>query len=131
MGPRIAVPSASMVSAAAGGDHLAITEIGGPLRILDSDGRERARVGDHFRFVVHDPVTDTWVAIREPSDGRQSLLRLSHDAEVVEQRPCGYWWDVATMRGGSILVLLSDAGLQLLDCSDWSLHTLRASEAGG
>lgn len=131
LGPRIAVPSASMVSAASSGDHLAITEIGGPLRILDLDGRERARVDDHFRHVVHDPATNTWVAIREPAGGQQSLLRLTDDGQILEQRPCGYWWDVATMRGGSILVLLSDAGLQLLDCSDWSLHTLRASEAGG
>lgn len=130
LGPRIAVPSASMVAAAAGDDHVAIAEIGGPLRILDVGGRERARVDNHVRHVAHDPVTRTWVAIRE-TDGGQSLLRLTDDGQVLEQRPCGYWWDVATMRGGRILVVLSSAGIQLLNCSDWSLQTLRASEAGG
>lgn len=128
LGPRIPVASAAIVSAAFGGDHVAIAEIGGPLRILDTGGRERARVNDHFRHVVHDPVTNTWVAIHEGSDG-QSLLRLTHDAEVLEQRRCAYSWDVATMRGGRTLVLLSDAGMQLLNCSDWSIHTIDALQA--
>lgn len=126
LGPRIAVPSAALVSAASGGDHLAITEVGGPLRIIDSGGRERARVADHFRHIVHDPVTDTWVVIHETSDGQCSLLRLTHDAEVLEQRPCVFSRDVATMRGGRTLVLLTDEGIQLLNCSDWSVETLAA-----
>ena len=127
LGPRIAVPSAMIVSAASDGEHLAVTEVGGPLRILDLDGRERARVAEHFRHVVHDPVTATWVVVRESDDGRTSLLRLTHDADVVEQRPWGRSCDVATMRGGRSLVLLADEGPQVLDCSDWSTRTLTAA----
>lgn len=124
LGPRIAVPGAALVSAASGGDYVAITEIGGPLGILDSGGQDRARVNDHFRHVVHDPVTDTWVVIHATADGQYSLLRLTHDAEVLEQRPCTFVRDVATMRGGRTLVLITDEGVQLLDCSDWSVETL-------
>lgn len=124
LGPRIAVPSAALVSAASGGDHLAIAEVGGPLRILDSGGRERARVDDHFWHVVHDPATDTWVVLPAAAEGQQSLLRLTHDAEVVEQRPFAPVRDVATMRGGRTLALLTDEGVQLLVCSDWSIAPL-------
>lgn len=131
LGSRIAVPSAAIVSAASGGDHLAIAEVGGPLRIIDSGGRERARLADHFRHVVHDPATDTWVVIRETSDGRHSLVRLSHDADVLDQRPCAPVYDVATMRGGRALVLLTGEGVQLVNCSDWSVWTLDAMTAQG
>jgi hypothetical protein len=123
---RIAVPGAALVSAASDGDHMAIAEVGGPLRIIDSGGRERARVADHFRHVVHDPATDTWVLIYETSDGQCSLLRLTHDAEVLERRLCSPLRDVATMCGGRALVLLANEGVQLLDCSDWSVQTLDA-----
>lgn len=124
LGPRIPVPSAALVSAAYDGDHVAIAEVGGPLRIIDSGGRERARVDDHFRHVVHDPTTDTWVLIHATSEGQFSLLRLTHDAEILEQRPCARVYDVATIRGGRTLALLTEEGVQLLDCSDWGLQTL-------
>ncbi|PTL71231.1 hypothetical protein C1I63_18500 [Rathayibacter caricis DSM 15933] len=124
LGPRIPVPSAALVSAASDGDHLVIAEVGGPLRIIDSSGRERARLADHFRHVVHDPATDTWVLIHETSEGQYSLLRLTHDAEVLEQRPCAPVHDVATMRGGRTLALLTGKEVQLMDCSDWSVQTL-------
>lgn len=124
LGPRIPVPSAALVSVAYDGDHVAIAEVGGPLRIIDSGGRERARVDDHFRHVVHDPTTDTWVLIRATSEGQYSLLRLTHDAEVLEQRPCISVYDAATMRGGKTLALLTEKGLRLLDCSDWGLQPL-------
>ncbi len=126
LGPRIAVPSAAIVSAASDGDHVAITEVGGPLRIIDSGGQERARVNDTFLHVVHDPATDTWVVIHATTHEQYSLLRLTHDAEVLEQRPCAPVRDVATMRGGRTLVLIREEGVQLLDCSDWSVETLDA-----
>jgi hypothetical protein len=126
-GTRIAVPSAAIVSAASDGEHLAVAEVGGPLRILDLEGRERGRVADHFWHVVHDPVTDTWVVVRVSEDGRTSLLRLSDDAEVLEQHPCEPFRDVATMRGGRSLAVLLAEGVQILDCSDWSVRTLAAT----
>ncbi|WP_432507210.1 WD40 repeat domain-containing protein [Kineococcus arenarius] len=127
LGSRITVPSAFVVSAATDGEHLAVAEGGGPLRILDLDGRERARVADHFRHVVHDPVTATWIVVREFEEGRASLLRLTHDAEVLEQHPCDPLRDVATIRGGRALVLLTDEGVQVLDGSDWSARTLQVT----
>lgn len=125
LGARIAVPSAMLVSAATDGEHVAVAEVGGPLRILDLDGRERARVSDHFRHVVHDPVTRTWVVVRESDEGTTSLVRLAHDAEVLEQRRCDPVADTTTIRGGRALALLVDEGVQVVDCSDWSTLTLR------
>lgn len=124
LGPRIATGLSPVWCAAGDGEHLAITGVGGPLRIIDSGGQERASVNDHFRHVVHDPATDTWVVIHATTEGQYSLLRLTHDAEVLEQRPCGPVYDVATMRGGRTLVLITEVGIQLLDCSDWSVETL-------
>ena len=127
LGPRIATDLNPVWLAATDGEHLVVSGIGGPLRILDLDGRERARVAGHFRHVVHDPVTATWVLVRVSDDGQTSLLRLTHDAEVLEQRPWGPFSDVATMRGGEALVLLTAEGPQILDCSDWSARALEAT----
>lgn len=127
LGPRIATGLNPAWLAATDGEHLAVSGIGGPLRLLDLDGRERARVDGHFRHVVHDPVTATWVLVRVSEDGQTSLLRLAQDAEVLEQRPRGPFRDVATMGGGRVLVLLTDEGPQVLDCSDWSTRALAAA----
>lgn len=122
-GPRIAVPSALLVSAATDGVHLALAEVGGPLRIVNLDGRERASIAWHARHVAHDPVTATWVALQESADGRTSLLRLDDDAQVLDQRTCAPVRDVATVRAGKELLLLTKEGLQVVDCADWSTRT--------
>ncbi|WP_432571128.1 hypothetical protein [Kineococcus sp. SYSU DK005] len=121
--PRIATGWGPVWCAASDGEHLAITD-NEFLRILDPHGRERARSASHVRHVVHDPLTRTWVAIHETDEGQASLLRLDHDAAVLEQRPCERPLDVATVRAGRALVLLTDAGVQVLDCSDWSTRVL-------
>jgi hypothetical protein len=125
LGPRIVVSYAGLVSAASDGEHVAVAEVGGPLRILDLDGRERARVSEHFWHVAHDPVTGTWVVVHRTDEGKTSLLRLTHDAEVLERRPYDPLSYVTTIRGGGGLALLVDEGVQVLDCSDWSTRTLR------
>jgi hypothetical protein len=51
-GSRIAMRGFAILSAATDGEHLALAEAGGPLRILDSDGRERASLVDHFQHIV-------------------------------------------------------------------------------
>ena len=127
LGPRIMTGLNPAWFAASDGEHLAISGIGGPLRFLDLDGRERASVAGHFRHVVHDPVTATWVLVWDSDDGQTSLLRLTHDAEVLEQRSWGSFCDVATMGGGKALVLLMDEGPQVLNCSDWSAWALEAT----
>jgi hypothetical protein len=81
-------------------------------------------VSERFRHVVHDPVTGTWVVVHETGDGKTSLLRLTHDAKLLEQRPCDPLRDVVTIRGGSALALLGDEGVQVLDCSDWRVRGL-------
>jgi hypothetical protein len=127
LGSRISTGLNMVWCAASDGEHLAITEIGGPLRILDSDGRERARIAEHFRHVLHDPVTGTWVAVHEPSDGKNSLFRFSNDGDVLERRP----WNLriggtATMRGGRTLILITAEGVQVMNCADWSVRGLEA-----
>ena len=125
--PRIATGLHPVWLAATDGEHLAVSGIGGPLRFLDLDGRERVSVAGHFRHVVHDPVTATWVLVRVSQDGQTSLLRLTHDAEVLEQRPWGPFRDVTTMGGGRVLVRLTDEGPQVLNCSDWSTRALESA----
>jgi hypothetical protein len=127
LGSRISTGLNMVWCAASDGEHLAITEIGGPLRILDSDGRERARIAEHFRHVLHDPVTGTWVAVHEPSDGKNSLFRFSNDGDVLERCP----WNLriggtATMRGGRRLILITAEGVQVMNCADWSVRGLEA-----
>ena len=127
LGPRIMTGLNPVWLAATDGEHLAVSGIGGPLRFFDLDGRERASVAGHFRHVVYDPVTATWVLVRVSDDGQTSLLRLTHDAKVLEQRSWGSFRDVATMGGGRALVLLTDEGPQVLNCSDWSARALEAA----
>jgi hypothetical protein len=128
LGSRIPTGLSPVWCAASDGEHLAITEIGGgPLRILDLEGRERATVPEHSRHVVYDPVTATWVVVRESDNGQTTLVRLDHDAEVLEQRPWNRVHDVVTMRGGRVLVTLMDEGLQVLDCSNWTARILGAT----
>ncbi|GAB3216434.1 hypothetical protein GCM10027586_09450 [Kineococcus gypseus] len=124
LGPRITTGLNPVWLAAGDGEQLAISGIGGPLRFLDLDGRERARVAGHFRHVVHDPVTATWVLVQVSEEGQTSLLRLTRDAEVLQRCPWGPFRDVATMGGGRVLVLLTDEGPQVLDCSNWSARAL-------
>lgn len=126
LGPRIATGLGPVWFAAGDGEHLAFTD-NGFLRILDSDGRERARVPEHFRLVLHDPVTGTWVAVGETFEGKNSLIRLSDDGEVLERRP----WDLrvggtATMRGGRTLIVITAEGVQVVNCADWSVRWLEA-----
>ena len=128
LGSRISTGLNMVWSAASDGENLAINEIGGPLRILDSDGQERARIAEHFSHILHDPVTNTWVAVHEPSDGKNSLFRFSNDGELLERRP----WDLrvgstATMRGGRTLILITDEGGQVVNCADWSVQGLEAT----
>lgn len=127
LGPRIMTGLNPAWLAAGDGEHLAVSGIGGPLRFLDLEGRERASVAGHFRHVVRDPVTATWVLVRFSDDGQTSLLRLSDDGEVLEQRPYEPFRDVATMCGGRVLVLLTDEGPQVVNCSDWSTGALEAA----
>ena len=121
--PRIATGLGPVWFAATDGEHLVITD-NGFMRILDSGGRERARVAGHVRHLVHDPLTGTWVAIHESEQGQAWLLRFDHDAGVLQERACERPRDAATVRGGRALVLLTDAGVQVLDCSDWSTRVL-------
>lgn len=127
--PRIPTGLNPVWLAASDGEHLAVSEIGGPLRFLDLEGRERARVAGagHIGHVVHDPVTATWVMVQASDDGQTSLLRLTHDGEVLEQRSWGSFLDVVTMGGGRLLVLLTDEGPLVLNCSDWSTQALEAA----
>lgn len=124
--PRIATGLGPVWFAATDGEHLAI-EDNGFLRILDLDGRERVRVGDHLRPLTHDPLTGTWVTIRESWAGQASLVRFDDDAVVVEERSCERPRDVAVMDAGRALVVLTDAGVQVVDCSDWSTRALGAA----
>jgi len=126
LGSRIPTGLHPVWGAASDGEHLAITA-SGPLRILDLKGRERATVPEFFRHVVYDPVTKTWVVVREANDGQTTLLRLDHDAKVLEQRPWNRFRDVVTMRGGKVLITLTDEGPQVIDCSDWTAHMLEAT----
>jgi len=85
-------------------------------------------VAEHFRHVLHDPVTGTWIVVGETLAGKNSLLRLSDDGEVLEHRP----WDLrvggtATMRGGRTLVMITAGGVQVLDCADWSVTEIEAT----
>ena len=84
LGPRIATGLNPVWLAATDGEHLAVSGIGGPLRFLDMDGRERASVVGHFRHVVHDPVPTTWVLVGVTDEGQTSLIQLTLAAEVLE-----------------------------------------------
>lgn len=97
LGPRITTGLGPVWHAPSDGERWAITD-NGFLCILDPDGNERARVTDHFRHLVHDPASDTWVGIQQ--HGPASLIRLNHDAEVLEKRPCAPARDVTTTRAG-------------------------------
>lgn len=128
LGSRISTGLNMAWCAASDGEHLVVTEVDGPLRILDSDGRERARIAENFRHVLHDPVTNTWVAVHEPPEGNNSLFRFNNNGEVLERRP----WDLrvsgtATMRGGRTLILITAEGGQVVNCADWSVHGLEAT----
>jgi hypothetical protein len=123
LGSRIGTGLHPVWLAAGDGEHLAVSGIGGPLRFLNLDGREHASVAGHFRHVLHDPVTGTWVAVEETFEGQNSLLRFSHDGEVLERRAFDLRvGGAATMRGGRTLVLITAEGVQVLDCSDWSVR---------
>lgn len=125
LGPRISTGLNTVSCAASDGKYLAINEIGGPLRILDPDGHERARIAEHFRHLLHDPVTGTWVAVHESSDGKDSLFRINNDGEILERRP----WALriggtATMRGGKTLILITTEGVQVVNAANWSVQPL-------
>ncbi|WP_146149612.1 hypothetical protein [Kineococcus rhizosphaerae] len=50
--------------------------------------------------------------------------RFDDDAVVLEERACERPRDVAVMGGGRALVVLVDAGVQVVDCSNWSTRVL-------
>ncbi len=122
--PRIATGLNLVWFAATDGEHLVVSELGGPVRIFDSDRRERARLADFLRLVVHEPVTATWVGLRQADDGQNWMLRFTNDAEILDRHPVGLLRDVTSMRAGRSLILLTDDGVQVLDCSDRSVRPL-------
>jgi len=125
LGSRIATGLNLVWFAATDGEHLAIWELGGPVRVLDSDRRERARLAvDQLQIIVHDPVTGTWVGLRRADDGRSWLFRFSDDGEILDERRVGFVRDATSMRGGRNLVTATDEGVQLLNCVDGSFRTL-------
>lgn len=128
LGSRISTGLNTVWFAASDGEHLVVDELGGePLRILDSDGRERARMDESFRHILHDPVTNTWVAVQN-SEAEHSLLRFSNDGEVLERRSRDlYVHDAATMRGGRTLILNTAEGVQVVNSADWSVQGLEAT----
>ncbi|PPB49875.1 hypothetical protein C4K88_04070 [Arthrobacter pityocampae] len=128
LGSRISTGLNTVWFAASDGEHLVVDELGGePLRILDSDGRERARMDENFRHILHDPVTNTWVAVQN-SEAEHSLLRFSNEGEVLERRSRDlYVYDAATMRGGKTLILNTEEGVQVVNSADWSVQGLKAT----
>ncbi|WP_205709609.1 hypothetical protein [Kineococcus siccus] len=85
-------------------------------------------MAEHFRHVLHDPVTGTWVAVHETCEGRNSLFRFSDDGEVLERRPSDLRvGGTATMRGGRTLILITAEGVAIIDCADWSVRELEAT----
>lgn len=128
LGSRISTGLNTVWIAASDGEHLVIDELGeGPLRILDSDGRERARMDESFRHILHDPVTNTWVAVQS-FEAEHSLIRFNNDGEVLERRSRDlYVYDAATMRGGRTLILNTEEGVRVVNCADWSVQGLEAT----
>jgi hypothetical protein len=49
-------------------------------------------------------------------------LRLTHAGDVLEQRSYARLHRAATVRSSRNLILLTDEGVQVLDCSDWSVR---------
>src|SRR3954468_19314572 len=121
-GERIALRSFAVLDAAAGGEHVAVAEAAGPLRILDLDGTERAAhvvPGGHVLTVARDRATETWRAITRvdrESDVAHELIRLSDDAEILERRAFDAGSDaMAWLRDGTVLVIGAETGVFVLD----------------
>ena len=121
LGRRIELRSFAVLAAAASAEHVAVAEAGGPLRILDLDGTERAAhavPGGHVVSVAHDRATGTWRAVtrverQDEVDHRH--VRLSDDGEVLDEHPLGDVLDATWLRDGGALVLSSGIGLVVLD----------------
>lgn len=121
LGRRIELRSFAVLAAAASAEHVAVAEAGGPLRILDLDGTERAAYavpGGHVVSVAHDRATGTWRAVtrverQDEVDHRH--VRLSDDGEVLDEHPLGDVLDATWLRDGGALVLSSGIGLVVLD----------------
>lgn len=122
IGQRIALRSFAVLDAAASAEHVAVAEAGGPLRILDFDGTQRAAhviPGGHVLTVAHDRASGTWRAITRvdrEADVTYELIRLSDDAELLEQRPFEARLDAtAWLRDGTVLVYGNESGVFVLE----------------
>jgi hypothetical protein len=121
IGERIELRSFAVLGAAASAEHIAVAEAGGPLRILDLDGAERAAhtvPGGHVLTVAHDRATGTWRAVTrvERQDKvNYGHIRLSDDGEVLEHHPLDDVLDAAWLHEGGALVYGNKDGLFALD----------------
>jgi hypothetical protein len=120
MGRRIPLRSFAVLDAAASDRHVALAEAGGPLRILDLDGAERAThtVADgHTLTVTYERASGTWRALTRVDRGDDvdyGLVRLSDDGEVLEQRPFDAVTDATWLRDGAVLVYGNERGVVFL-----------------
>ncbi|MBM7807411.1 hypothetical protein JOD57_003248 [Geodermatophilus bullaregiensis] len=120
------------VSHAAGGpETVAVVEAeesGSVLRVFDRDGAARASVAwpdEGIGPVSHDAASGTWVVLRVGYEGRRhTLVRLTDDGEVVDQRPWHPVDTAAVMRDGRVLVYANDDGVHVLDVADLSVRRL-------
>lgn len=124
IGKRIALRSFAVLDAATSGEHVAVAEAAGPLRILDLDGTERAAhavPGGHVLTVARDRATGTWPAVSRVERGTDvayELIRLSDDAELLERRPFDAGGDaMAWLREGTVLVYGAETGVFVLEDS--------------
>jgi hypothetical protein len=114
----------AVLGAAAGPEQVAVAEAGGPLRILDFDGAERAAYevpGGLVVSIAHDGTAGTWRALArfERADVvHYALLRLSDDAELLDERAFDVAYAGTWLAGGTALVYANDRGLFVLNESD-------------
>jgi hypothetical protein len=124
LGKRIELRSFAVVDAAASPEHVAMAEAGGPLRILDLDGVERAAhvvPGGHVLRVTYEHATGTWLAITSVDRGEvvdHVLLRLTDDAEVLEHRPFDFVLDATWLKQGAVLVYCNEDGVFVRQSSE-------------
>jgi hypothetical protein len=136
MGQRIPLRSFAVLDAAAGAHHVAVAEAAGPLRILALDGAERAAhtVADgHVLAVTYERASGTWRALTSVDRGDAvdyGLVRLSDDAEVLEQRPFDAVGDATWLRDGAVLLYGNERGLFVLDDSDAASRLLMSNVDG-
>lgn len=137
LGQRIPLRSFAVLDAGASADHLALAEAGGPLRILDFDGTESATctvAGGHALAVAYERASRTWRALTCVDRWdvvEYGLVRLSDDAELLEQRPFDAVIDAVWLHDAAVLVYGNERGLFLLDESEDAHVQLDLSRTGG